>query len=70
MWLSASGRLHTTAVPCTRDIFERLLEESGHLIADGLVSGLILRADFEWASGLKDGAICSKEITRNPIINQ
>jgi hypothetical protein len=37
-------------VPCTRDTFERLLEESDHLIADGLVSGLILREDFAWAN--------------------
>jgi hypothetical protein len=37
-------------VPCTRDTFERMLEESGHLIAEGLVSGLILREDFVWAN--------------------
>ncbi len=37
-------------VPCTRETFERMLEESGHLIADGLVSELILREDFAQAN--------------------
>jgi hypothetical protein len=44
-----------------------LLEESGHLLADGLVSGLILREDFEWADELKDDMTSSKEIKRNSV---
>ena len=34
-------------VPCTRQAFERILDESGFFSADGMVSGLILREDFE-----------------------
>ena len=45
-WESGRG-----GVPCTRDVFERLLTERGFLIGEVagvvLVSGLILREDFE-----------------------
>jgi len=34
-------------VPCRRKAFEWLLREAGMFFADGLVSGLILRLDFE-----------------------
>jgi hypothetical protein len=33
--------------PCPREIFEQLLRESGLLIVNELVSGLILRADLD-----------------------
>ena len=32
-------------VPCTRRTFEALLRDAGFLFADGLVSGLLLKAD-------------------------
>lgn len=32
-------------VPCQRSVFERLLRDAGFLFADGLVSGLVLKAD-------------------------
>lgn len=35
------------AVPCTRETFEQLLSDAGFLHADGFVSGLILREDWE-----------------------
>jgi hypothetical protein len=34
-------------VPCTHETFEHLVQGLGFLIADGMVSGLIFRADFE-----------------------
>jgi hypothetical protein len=41
-------------VPCTRNTFGRLLKELGFLVGEvagvGLVSGLILREDFEAVS--------------------
>lgn len=33
-------------VPCQRKTFEALIEDAGFLFADGLVSGLILKADL------------------------
>lgn len=36
------------SVPCTRQTFELLLANGGFLLADGMVSGLILKADL-WA---------------------
>jgi hypothetical protein len=51
------GALHTSfcewamsshSVPCQRKTFERLLADAGFLVADGLVSGLISKADL-WA---------------------
>lgn len=33
-------------VPCQRSVFEALLRDAGFLFADGLVSGLILKADL------------------------
>jgi hypothetical protein len=35
------------AVPCQRATFERLLTDAGFRCADGMASGLILRADLE-----------------------
>jgi hypothetical protein len=35
------------SVPCTRRTFERLLDDAGFLCSEGMVSGLILRADFD-----------------------
>jgi len=32
-------------VPCQRSVFERLLRDAGFLFVDGLVSGLVLKAD-------------------------
>jgi hypothetical protein len=40
------------SVPCPRRTFERLLEDAGLLVVDGLVSGLILRSDL-WAVSRK-----------------
>jgi hypothetical protein len=49
------GALHTSfcewaisshSVPCQRKTFERLLADAGFLVADGLVSGLISKADL------------------------
>jgi hypothetical protein len=37
--------------PCNRQIFEQLLDNAGFLSADGMVSGLILREDFEGVKG-------------------
>jgi hypothetical protein len=34
-------------VPCIRQIFERLLDESGFLSAGGIVFGPILRKDYD-----------------------
>jgi len=33
--------------PCNRETFETLLREAGFLIVDTMVSGLILRGDFD-----------------------
>jgi len=44
---------HNT-VPCTRRIFQELLENAGLFIADGLVYGLILREDLESLTSLQD----------------
>jgi hypothetical protein len=38
------------SVPCTRRTFEQLLSQSGFYFAEGMVSGLILRVDFEGAA--------------------
>jgi hypothetical protein len=35
------------SVPCTRQTFERLLDDAGFRCSEGMVSGMILRADFE-----------------------
>lgn len=35
------------SVPCQRATFERLLEEAGFSCAEGMVAGLLLRADLE-----------------------
>lgn len=34
-------------VPCPRETFHRLLQDSGFIVINNLVSGLILREDFE-----------------------
>jgi hypothetical protein len=41
------------SVPCTRAVFERLLDSQGFLVCDALVSGLLLRSDLVEAM-LKD----------------
>jgi hypothetical protein len=46
------------SVFCNRQIFERLLAEAGFLYADGLISGLMLKADlwaFEPRPSIADG---------------
>ena len=42
-------------VPCTRRTFERLLSDQGFLLAEGLVSGLFLRADYEAVGAFNAG---------------
>lgn len=37
------------AVPCTRQTFEQLLTDAGFLVCDGMVSGLILKEDYDAA---------------------
>jgi hypothetical protein len=47
------------SVPCIRWTFERLLDNAGFLCSDGMVSGLILRRDFEAADliGVRDSIL-------------
>jgi hypothetical protein len=35
------------SVPCTRDVFEHLLNDRGFLVCDALVSALVLKKDLE-----------------------
>ena len=42
-------------VPCRREAFEWLLRHAGMFVVDGLVSGLILRQDFEAYSDFSPG---------------
>ena len=40
------------SVPCVRAVFEQLVQMMGLLVADGLVSGLILKEDLAWANAV------------------
>lgn len=48
--------------PCNRETFVELLEESGFLIVDGLVSGLVLRADLDGLCGYPEYARLFAEV--------
>jgi hypothetical protein len=50
--------------PCRRETFELLVGELGFLIVDKLVSGLILRADFEGLRGYPEyPGLCQGDLT-------
>jgi len=56
------------ALPCTRETFETLLTDAGFLIADGLVSGLILAEDWQ-AAHWKTEAV-RRELENDPSLHQ
>jgi hypothetical protein len=55
---------------CDRNTFERMLEELGFLIVDGLVSGVTFRDDFETVSNLLPTELCSNRSNRGYTCNK
>lgn len=55
-------------VPCQRSVFEMLLRDAGFFFADGLVSGLILKTEYEAQSGKRAPAPgCAAEAFRESV---